>query len=230
MFCQQCGATVDPNVLFCPACGHQQTVLPGNVPPPLPQGGAMLQPIPFIPPVAVRANTGQWINRAWEYVKTDIGLFAGMTILHAIVGSVGSFITQGPMQCGFHIACMKKIIRGRTEIGDLFLGFNFFVPALVAALLTAVFCFAGFLLCIIPGLVVAAMYQFTYLFIVDRRMDFWPAMQASHAVVKNDYFGFVLFLLALGLLNIVGFLCLLVGLLITIPVSIMAVTIAYQEL
>ena len=100
------------------------------------------------------------------------------------------------MQAGFHIACMKKIVRGRTEIGDLFLGFNFFVPALIAALVIAVFCFAGVLLCIIPALVIAAMYQFTYLFIVDRRMDFWPAMQASHAVVKNDYFGFVLFLRA----------------------------------
>jgi len=25
------------------------------------------------------------------------------------------------------------------------------------------------------------MFEFTYLFIVDKRMDFWPAMQASHA-------------------------------------------------
>ena len=60
------------------------------------------------------------------------------------------------------------------------------------------FTFAGTLLCIIPGLVVAAMYKFTYLFIVDKRMDFWPAMQASHAVVKNDYFGFTMFLLLMA--------------------------------
>jgi uncharacterized membrane protein len=74
------------------------------------------------------------------------------------------------------------------------------------------------------------MYKFTYLFIFDKRMDFWPAMQASHAVVKNDYFGFTMFLLVLGLINILGFLCCIVGLLVTIPMSIAAITIAYQEI
>ena len=165
-----------------------------------------------------------------DNVIFELGLFMGMTLVYAVVASVGSFLTQGPMQCGFHIVCMKKIVRGRTEIGDLFLGFNFFVPALLAALVIGLLGFIGFLLCIIPGLVIASMYKFTYLFIVDKRMDFWPAMQASHSVVKNDYVGFVLFLLGLVGLNIIGFCCLLIGLLITVPISFMAITIAYREL
>ena len=61
------------------------------------------------------------------------------------------------------------------------------------------------------------MYKFTYLFIVDKRMDFWPAMQASHAVVKNDYFGFTMFLLLMVLVNLLGVLCCIVGVLVTIP-------------
>jgi uncharacterized membrane protein len=61
-------------------------------------------------------------------------------------------------------------------------------------------------------------------------MDFWPAMQASHDVVKNDYFGFTIFLLAMAGINILGFLACIVGLLVTIPVSVVAITIAYQEL
>jgi uncharacterized membrane protein len=73
------------------------------------------------------------------------------------------------------------------------------------------------------------MYKFTYLFILDKRMDFWPAMQASHEVVKNDYFGFTMFLIVMALINILGFLCCIVGLLVTIPVSLAAITIAYQE-
>jgi len=77
---------------------------------------------------------------------------------------------------------------------------------------------------------VAAMYKFTYLFIVDKRMDFWPAMQASHAVVKNDYFGFTMFLLLAVLVNILGFLCCIVGMLVSIPVTVAAITVAYKEL
>jgi uncharacterized membrane protein len=84
--------------------------------------------------------------------------------------------------------------------------------------------------CIIPGLVIAAMYKFTYLFIVDKRMDFWPAMQSSHAVVKNDYFGFTMFLLLAVLVNLLGALCCFVGLLVSIPVTIAAITVAYKEI
>ncbi|MBZ5585185.1 MAG: hypothetical protein LAQ30_23855 [Acidobacteriia bacterium] len=102
--------------------------------------------------------------------------------------------------------------------------------ALVASLLIAIFVFAGTILFIIPGLVVAAMYKFTYLFIVDKRMEFWPAMQASHAVVRNDYFGFTMFVIAMALVNLLGVLCFLVGVLITLPVTIAAITAAYREI
>jgi uncharacterized membrane protein len=78
--------------------------------------------------------------------------------------------------------------------------------------------------------VLAAMFEFTYLFIVDKRMDFWPAMQASHAVIKNDYFGFTMFLLLMILVDILGFLCCIVGLLVAVPVTIAAVTVAYKEI
>jgi hypothetical protein len=231
MFCQQCGEKLEPHVLFCPACGHQQTVIEAPTPPPsLPGGNGVIPAIPFHPPVAMKAAGGQWISQSWEIVKTDIGLFVGLALLHLIVGSAGSVLTQGPMQVGFHLACMKKLVRGRMEIGDLFQGFNFFVPAFVAALVIGLFSFLGFLICIVPGLVVMAMYMFTYLFILDKRMEFWPAMEASHAIVKNDYVGFTLFLLALALLNIAGILCCIVGVFVTIPISMMAITIAYREL
>src|SRR5436190_19118534 len=74
------------------------------------------------------------------------------------------------------------------------------------------------------------MYKFTYLFIVDKPMDFWPAMQASHNIVKGDYFGFTMFLLLAPLVNLLGALCCVVGLLGTIPLTFAAITVAYQEI
>ena len=125
---------------------------------------------------------------------------------------------------------MKRLLGRQAEFADLFKGFNFFVPALVASLAIMLFTGLGTLLCIIPGLVVAAMYKFTYLFIVDKRMDFWPAMQASHNIVKGDYFGFTMFLLLAALVNMLGALCCIVGILVTIPVTFAAITVAYQEI
>src|SRR5208282_2738796 len=111
----------------------------------------------------------------------------------------GAGILQGAMIAGLHIFTMKKLMGRPADIGDLFKGFNYFVPTLLASLVIAIFVLCGTILCVIPGLVVAAMYKFTYLFIVDKGMDFWPAMQASHAVVKHDYVGFTLFLLLMVL-------------------------------
>ena len=130
---------------------------------------------------------------------------------------------------GFHIVCMKKLLGRPTKIDDLFKGFSFFGSTLAACLVIVLFTLLGTLLCIIPGLVVAAMYQFTYLFIVDKKMDFWPAMQASHAVVKNDYFGFTIFLIVCVLVNLLGVICCIVGILVTAPITYAAITAAYKD-
>jgi uncharacterized membrane protein len=176
----------------------------------------------------VQAHAGRWLSEGWQLVFADLGNYVLMALVFCIFNSVP--LIQGALITGFHIFTMKKLTGRNADIADLFKGFNFFVPTLVASLLIAIFTFLGTLAFIIPGLVIAAMYKFTYLFILDKRMDFWPAMQASHAVVRNDYFGFTMFLILAVLLNIVGFCFFLVGLLVTIPVTFAAITVAYKEL
>lgn len=163
-------------------------------------------------------------------VTADLGNYVLLALVFSILSSAVPVILQGPMIAGLHIFTMKKLMGRRAEFADLFLGFNYFVPTLVASIVIGLFVFAGTLLCVIPGLVVAAMYKFTYLFIVDKRMDFWPAMQASHAIVKRDYVGFTLFLLLLVLLDVLGVLCCVVGIFVALPVTFAAITIAYKEI
>jgi uncharacterized membrane protein len=221
MFCHHCGTQVTGDAGFCPNCGQ-----------PVGAAGALgaTPGVPWTPPAGIQARTGRWIGAAWAIVKADIWTYVLLALVSSIVSGAVPLILQGPMIAGFHIYTMKKLMNRPAEFGDLFTGFNFFVPTLVATILIGVFCFLGTLACIIPGLVIAAMYKFTYLFIVDKRMDFWPAMQASHAVVKQDYFGFTMFLLALVGINILGILCCIVGVLVSIPITYVAVTFAYHEI
>jgi uncharacterized membrane protein len=177
--------------------------------------------------MGIRAKPTRWISEGWNLVTADLGNYIVISLIFFLLNGV-PFI-QGALIAGFHIFTMKKLMGRPAELGDLFKGFNFFVNALVASLLIGLFVFCGTLFCVIPGLVIAAMYKYTFLFIVDKRMDFWPAMQASHAVVKNDYFGFTMFLLLAFLVNVLGCLCFFVGLLVTIPVTFAAITIAYKE-
>jgi len=220
MFCQRCGTQVGSDVQFCPNCGQVQSG--GSL------SGSASPLTPWTPPAGVHASAGRWIGEGWDLVKADLGNYILISLIFFFLSGVP--LIQGPLIAGFHVFTMKKLLGRNAEFGDLFKGFNFFVPTLVASLLIGLFTFAGTLLCIIPGLVVAAMYKFTYLFIVDKKMDFWPAMQASHAVVKNDYFGFTMFLILAFLVNVLGFLCCIVGMLVTIPLTFAAITVAYKEI
>ena len=217
MFCHHCGTEVVAEAQFCTSCGQPLTSVPA------PSGGV----VTWTPPVRVQAAPGRWIGEGWDIVKADLSTYVLMALVFFLLSSV-PFI-QGAMIAGFHIFTMKKLAGRRAEFADLFQGFNFFLHTLVASLLIGVFVFVGFLFLIIPGIIIAAMYKFTYLFIVDKRMEFWPAMKASHAVVKNDYFGFTMFLVLAFLVNVLGFCCLIVGLLVTVPVTIAAITVAYRE-
>lgn len=219
MFCHNCGTQIDADVQFCPTCGQPLAAGPRRA------EGA----VSWTPPAGVRTHTGRWIGEGWRLVTRDPAIFALLTLLFIVLNGFVPLILQGPLFAGFHIYCMKRLLNRAAEFADFFTGFNFFIPALVASLVIVVFVFAGTLLCIIPGLVVAAMFNFTYLFIVDKRMDFWQAMKASHAVVRNDYFGFTVFLLALIGIDILGVLCCLIGILIALPVTVAAITVAYQE-
>jgi uncharacterized membrane protein len=223
MFCHGCGTQVNPDLQFCPNCG--QPLSPGSTP-----LSASPSPVLWTPPVGIKAEPGRWIGEGWQMVKADMGNFILMALVTVVLSGAVPMILQGPLIVGFHLVCMKKMMNRPTEFADLFKGFNFFVPALVASLLIGLFSAAGLLLCLVGSLVIGAIYKFTYLFILDKRMDFWPAMQASHAVVKNDYFGFTMFLLLIALVNILGALCCIVGMLVTMPLGIAAITVAYKEI
>lgn len=230
MFCHFCGTKVADDVRFCPNCGQPlgTPASPGVPPPPNLPPTASTPGAPWTPPAGIKAQPSRWISEGWSVVTSDIGNYLLISLIFVLLNGVP--LIQGALIAGFHIFTMKKLMGRPADVGDLFKGFNFFVHTLVASLLIGIFVFAGSLLCFIPGLIIAAMYKFTFLFIVDKRMEFWPAMQASHAVVRNDYFGFTMFLILAFLVNVLGALCLIVGLLITIPVTVAAITVAYKEI
>jgi uncharacterized membrane protein len=219
MFCHRCGTQVGTDTQFCPNCGQSLAAAPAA------SGAAM-----WTAPVGIHSRTGHWIGEGWNMVKADIGIYVLLALVTVVLNTIVPILIQGPLTAGFFIVCMKRTLNRNAEFPDLFKGFNYFIPTLVASLVVGLFVVVGTLFCLIPGLVVAAMYKFTYLFIVDKRMDFWPAMEASRAVVKNDYFGFTMFLLAMVLVNLLGLVCCVVGLLVSIPVTVAAITVAYKEI
>ncbi|WP_184498308.1 hypothetical protein [Algoriphagus iocasae] len=97
-------------------------------------------------------------------------------------------------------------------------------------LITAIFMVAGLVLFILPGIYLGVGYMFSLLFVLFGGFDFWPAMEYSRKLVHTNWWKFFGFVLLLLLINIGGFLCLIVGLLVTIPLTYLSVYVLFEEL
>ncbi len=186
-------------------------------------------------PAAAPVSPGRWISEGWGVVKGDLGNFILMTLialalwLVACGTVIGHVIVGGPLASGMFIAIRRKMQEGRTELMDLFAGFNLFIDSFLICLVTSLFAFIGLLFCIVPVFLVAAIYLFPYLFLVDRQHSFWDAMEASRKLATADVLGYVMFVILLALLNLVGLMLAGVGLLVTIPITLAAIAVAYRD-
>jgi uncharacterized membrane protein len=165
----------------------------------------------------------------WAIFREDIGNFILITLIACGLASLANFVVVGPLLAGMFIAVKRRMLHGQTDLMDLFAGFNLFIDSFLIGILTTLFAFVGLLLCLFPGFIVTAFYLFAYLFVVDRKLGFWDAMESSRRLVVQDLLGYVLFVLLLLLFNLLGLILLGVGLLVTIPVSVAAIAVAYKE-
>ena len=66
--------------------------------------------------------------------------------------------------------------------------------------------------------------------IVFNGLDFWSSIKTSMKLVSKKWFSFFGFLIVIGLINILGMLCLFFGLLVTVPATICAIYAAYEDI
>jgi len=60
--------------------------------------------------------------------------------------------------------------------------------------------------------------------------DFWEALKLSWCGVRKNFWAYFGLLFALGLINLIGTLCLVVGLFVTIPFTFLATMVAYEQI
>jgi hypothetical protein len=225
--CPNCSHELTGSELHCPACG-QQTGFP---PPPA-------ESSPGQTPAAL--PLGKYFKTGWGLFIQYPGGFVGFCLLYLLlqaalhsipyVGAVASFAISTPLLMGNFIVC-AKLLHGQTPgFRDFFSGFQFFLPLLLLSLVAGVFIGIGTLLLIIPGLYLLVAYMFASYLVVDRGLDFWPAMELSRHTVTPRWFSYFAFVLLVALVNLAGAVALGLGLLVTIPLSFCTVTVLYAEI
>ena len=130
---------------------------------------------------------------------------------------------------GLVSAALQTVDGRRLTFGDFFRVPNF-GQALLAAVIMAILTVVGFILLIIPGLVVLVLGMFYLQFAIDRRLRAVDAIRSSfRLVVDNLGVALVLILASVGVL-ILGAIALGVGLLVAIPMVGIATVFVYRRL
>lgn len=79
------------------------------------------------------------LERGWDLIKGQYWLFVGMSLVDLLIGSFVPFnILLGPMMCGLYLTLFRRQRGLQVEFGDLFKGFDYFAPSVVATLLQMV--------------------------------------------------------------------------------------------
>ena len=183
---------------------------------------------------------GSCISRGWALVKANFWLLVGASFVSLLIaggcgipyiGPAISLIIGGPMLGGLYALILKKIRGQSATLGDAFVGFSIaFVPLMLAHIVSGSLAMIGFLLLIIPGIYLVIAWQFTLALVIDKKIDFWPAMELSRKVVSRHWWVFFRLLIVNGLIAILGLVCCLVGVFIAIPVGLASMMYAYEDI
>ncbi len=168
------------------------------------------------------------ISRAWEVLSRDIlqwiALFVVAILATVLTCGLGGILV-GP---NLVLATKNAIVRGvAPQIGDLFQT-DLFVEYIVYWIIMFVLSVVGGWIPLIGTVLVSVLTFWTLPLIVDRRFGAVEAFQASFHHAKVDFFPLLIFTIVLYLLAMAGTLACCVGLLITLPLSMVATWLYYE--
>ncbi len=193
---------------------------------------------------------GEALRVGWETTKKNLGfLLVVFVIVFTISIFVGiiqqqvkdsvelslairilNYVVQLFVGIGLASISLKLIDGKKASFEDLYSHYNLVLNYAVASILYGLIVLAGYILLIVPGIVWTIKYQFYSYFVVDKGMGPLEAIKASGRATqghKMHLFGFSW--VALGVM-ILGLIAVFVGLLVAVPVVMLATAYIYRRL
>jgi hypothetical protein len=181
--------------------------------------------------------------------KSNLLFFIGLLIIVFFVSAVASSLRGGAQKSALAylvlsiIQYLVNIVIGmglirislefvdkiKPKIRDI-VYYKPIVRYVLASIITGIVVILGLVLLIIPGVILAIRLQYTTYLIVDKNLGPIEAIKKSWSVTHGNTWNLFFFGILLGLINILGVVCLLVGLFITIPLGMLATTFVYRKL
>ena len=186
-------------------------------------------------------DIGGLIQKSWQIVQQNGAVLIGGTVVIALVEivtnvalgmfglpGVAHLIIGGPLALGYYTVALRSVRGESPQFPQLFDGFNRFLPAFLANLALMV-AGIGWVICIVPGFLAYTVLCPMFFFMYDRKMDAIPAIQSSYETVSKALGQWAILYLVFIALNVAGTLACVIGLLISIPVSVVMLDLAYEQ-
>jgi uncharacterized membrane protein len=191
------------------------------------------------------------VQFGWDTTKSNIGFFIGLLIVAgliqyvpdiiaaiieadapilSIIIQIASFVLSVIIAMGLIKICLRFCDGEKGEFSDLFSCYPLFFNYLVGSILYGLIVVVGLILLIIPGIVWAIKFQFFDYLIVDKGLGPIDALEKSSEITRGVKWELFLLGILLVIINLLGFLCLVVGLFVTIPITMVAMAFVYRKL
>lgn len=196
-------------------------------------------------PETNRFSIGEALSYGWKKLQENVGplVTAALAILavNFIFWLLGRGFLAGLMSLiGWFVSLLismgliriaLKIVDGEpVETADLFQRVDLALPYFIASVIVGVMVGIGFVFLIVPGIYLAVTFGFYAYNIVDKEHGIIQSIEQSAAITKAQKWDLFAFGVVLFFFNLAGAIALGVGLLITVPVSMLALAYVYRKL
>jgi len=167
------------------------------------------------------------INFSLKFVLGLLPLpaFFSSIVLQAIVTLLTTPITVGVMLVGVKLAADV-----RASGSSIFSYFDMMLNLFLQTLLIYLIVFIGILLLVLPGIYLAFAYMYAGSLVVEKKMGIWEAMEASRRAVTHSWFKLFFVWIIIMVLIIISAIPLLIGLIWTLPLSLLCFGVVYKTL
>ena len=171
----------------------------------------------IILPVAIVAASGSLASFLSSMTESD---------LISLVASLFQVFTMWLAFWGF-----LQVVRGAKSVDLMKQAQNFgaFFQYVITSIVVGIIVFLGVILLIVPGIYFALKYAFAGLITIDQGLDVGEAMKRSAEITEGRKLSLLGFSIVTMIINIIGGLLFGLGLLITVPLTLLAFTILYNN-
>jgi len=184
----------------------------------------------------------KYFSDGWTIFRMEPGLFILYTLLIAVISflvdlipneyisGIVSYLLTPVFTAGYYLGAHKLDHEGKVEFSDFLKGFDYIVQLFLANFISGILMVIGFILLFLPGVWFGVGISLMFPLIIFAGMDFWESIKSSVKIVNKQWLYFFVLLILIVFLNLLGLISLIVGLLITFPLTYCIYYAAYKDI